>query len=113
MFIKATQSEPTYGYYPEMSFWRVLYPSGRIIGHFTVHRMVGYILSGIGGLSCELLRYQRDGPWPMAYQSPCDNERTVAWWTNALRAYAGKDSERIPPGPWSRESVQYVHAYTR
>ena len=39
---------------------------------------------------------------------PCDNERTVALWTDALRAYKGKSSELIPPGPRSRESVQAV-----
>ena len=33
-------------------------------------------------------------------------ERTTALWTNALRAYEGKSSELIPPGPRSRESVQ-------
>ena len=37
--------------------------------------------------------------------SPCDNERVTALWTNALRAYEGKSSELIPPGPRSRESV--------
>ena len=39
---------------------RDLYCCGRIIGHFTVHKMVGYIFSGssigIIGVSCELLR---------------------------------------------------------
>ena len=34
--------------------------------------------------------------------SPCDNERTIALRTNALRAYEGKSSELIPPGPRSR-----------
>ena len=28
-------------------------------------------------------------------------------WANALRAYEGKSSELIPPGPRSRESVQF------
>ena len=37
--------------------------------------------------------------------SPCDNERNIALWTNALRAYEGKSSELIPPGPRSREPV--------
>ena len=34
--------------------------------------------------------------------SPCDNERTIALRANALRAYEGKSSELIPPGPRSR-----------
>ena len=34
--------------------------------------------------------------------SRCDNERTIALRTNALRAYEGKSSELIPPGPRSR-----------
>ena len=34
--------------------------------------------------------------------SPCDNERTIALRKNALRAYEGKSSALIPPGPWSR-----------
>ena len=84
---------------------------GRIIGHITLHRMVGCILSGSStvtvGVSCELLRYEREvhGRWHGT--SPCDNERTIALWTNALRAYEGKSSELIPPGPRSREAVQF------
>ena len=34
--------------------------------------------------------------------SPCDNERTIALRKNSLRAYEGKSSELIPPGPRSR-----------
>ena len=34
--------------------------------------------------------------------SPCDNERTIALRKNALRAYKGKSSELIPPGPRAR-----------
>ena len=37
--------------------------------------------------------------------SPCDNERTIALRKNALRAYEGKASELIPPGPRSRVGV--------
>ena len=29
--------------------------------------------------------------------SPCDNERTIALWTNALQAYEGKSLELIGP----------------
>ena len=29
----------------------------------------------------------------------CDNERTIAWRTNALRAYKGMSSELIPTRP--------------
>ena len=61
------------------------------------------------GVSCELLRSwdtngKVHGRWHVT--SPCDDERTIALWTNALRAYEGKSSELIPPGPRSRESVQ-------
>ena len=41
-----------------------------------------------------------DGRW--LGTSPCDNERTTALRKNALRAYEGKSSELIPPGPRSR-----------
>ena len=90
------------------------YRCGRIIGHFIVHRMVGCILSGsstiIIGDSCELLRScdtngKVYGRWHGT--SPCDDERTIALWTNAPRAYEGKSSGLIPPGPRSRESVQF------
>ena len=40
-----------------------------------------------------------EGRRPMAWHFPCDNERTIAFRTNALRAYEGKFSEQ---GPWSR-----------
>ena len=33
---------------------------------------------------------------------PCDNERTITLRKDALRAYEGKSSELIPPGPRSR-----------
>ena len=92
-----------------------VYRCGRVIGHFTFQRMVGWIhfvrecnchyWRFLGAL--EILRYEREGPWPMACHFPCDDERTIALlWTNALRAYEGKSSELIPPGPRSRESVQ-------
>jgi len=39
--------------------------------------------------------------------SPCDNERVIVLNTYVLRAYGGKSSERIPPGPRSRvETIQ-------
>ena len=41
------------------------------------------------------------------------NERTITLWTNALRAYEGKSSELIPPGPRSHESVQLLYGDTR
>ena len=54
-------------------------------------------------VSSELLRDGREGRTPMAWHSRCDNERTIiALRTNALRAYEGKSSELIPPGPRSR-----------
>ena len=34
--------------------------------------------------------------------SPCDSKRIIALRANALRAYEGKSSELIPPGPRSR-----------
>ena len=96
-----------------MSFWRVLYRCGRVIGHFIVHRMVGYILPGsstiIIGVPCELSRFcDTNGKvhdrWHVNF--PSDNERTIALWTNTLRAYEGKSLELIPPGPRSRKPVQ-------
>ena len=45
------------------------------------------------------------GRWHGA--SPCGNERIIALWTNVLRAYEGKSSGLIPPGPRSRESVNF------
>ena len=39
--------------------------------------------------------------------SPCDNERTIALRTNALRAYEGKSSELIRPGPRSRVGTNH------
>ena len=90
-----------------------MYRCGRIIGHFTLHTMVGCILSRSSivfiGVFCELLpafeilKYDREGPygqWPVP--SLCDNERTIPLWTNALRAHEGKSSELIPPGPHAR-----------
>lgn len=45
--------------------------------------------------------------------SPCDNEITNAFRTNALRAYEGKSSEPIPPGPRSRIGayLTYLHFF--
>ena len=90
-----------------------MYRWGCIIGHFTVHVMVGCTFSGSSlgscpvaiGLSCELeiLRYERERPWSMVWH---DNEQTIALWTSVLRAYEGTSSELIPPGPRSRASVQ-------
>ena len=51
-------------------------------------------------VSTELLRDGRKGR--QLGTPPCDNERTIALRTNALRAYEGKSSELIPPGPRSR-----------
>ena len=45
------------------------------------------------------------GPWYGT--SPCDNEPAIALLINALRAYDGKPSELIPPGPRSCESAQF------
>ena len=61
------------------------------------------------GVSCELLRSSNTkekvhGRWHDT--SPCDNERTIALWANALRYYEAKSSELIPPASRSRESVQ-------
>ena len=39
--------------------------------------------------------------------SPCDNERTIAFRTNALRVCEGKSSELIRPGPGSRVGTEY------
>ena len=40
--------------------------------------------------------------------SPCDNERTIALRANAIRAYEGKASELIPPGPRSRVGTRLI-----
>ena len=40
-----------------------------------------------------------------------DNERTIALWTIALRAYKGKSLDLIPPGPRSRESVRIIYFF--
>ena len=87
----------------------------RIIGHVTAHRMVGYILSGsfivTFGVSFELLRsWGTNGKVHDRWHgtSPCDSERTIALWTNALRAYEGRSSELIPPGSPSREPVHIL-----
>ena len=40
--------------------------------------------------------------------SLCDNERTIALRKNALRAYEGKSSELIPPGPRSRVGTKAI-----
>ena len=63
------------------------------------------------GVFRELLRFydangELHGRWHGT--SSCENERTIALWTNALRGYEEKASELIPPGPRSRESVQAV-----
>ena len=44
--------------------------------------------------------------------SPCDNERTITLRTNALRAYEGKSSELIPPGPRSRVGTHLANSKT-
>ena len=41
--------------------------------------------------------------------SPCDNERAMALRKNALRAYEGKSSELIPPGPRSRVGTHHKY----
>ena len=43
--------------------------------------------------------------------SPCDNERTIALKKNALRAYEGKSSELISPGPRSRVGTCVINGY--
>ena len=71
------------------------YRCGHIMGHFTVHGLVGYNVSESStvdvGIYCELLRDGREvhGRWHGSF--PCDNERTIGFWTNALRVYEGKE----------------------
>ena len=43
----------------------------------------------------------------MALPRAITNELLHCLWTNTLRAYERKSSELIPPGPLSRESVQF------
>ena len=60
---------------PHVKFFTfLLYRCGRIIRRFTVHRMGRYNSSGSStvpaGVSCERLRIEREGPWPMAWKIP-------------------------------------------
>ena len=96
-----------------MGFWRVLYRCGRIIGHFTRHNLVGYIISARFtvniGVSCEhLISWDSNEKVHRRWRgtSTYGNKRNFALWTNALRAYEGESLELIPTSPRSRESAQ-------
>ena len=88
----------------------------KIIGHFTVHTMVENILCRVSiattcVFSSELLKSLHTNGKVHGRRhdtSPRDGEWSVALWTNAFRAFEGKSSEVIPPGPQSRESVHWL-----
>ena len=86
-----------------MGFWRVLYRCGRTIRQLTVGE---FTVTGVPLFLFAFLvnSWEMDGKAECRWlgTSPCDNERIVALRTNALRAYEGKSSELIPPGPQSR-----------
>ena len=86
-----------------MGFWRVLYRGGRTIGHLTVGE---FTVTGVPLFLFAFLMssWKMDGKAERRWlgASPCDNERTIALRTNALRAYEGKSPKLIPPGPRSR-----------
>ena len=80
-----------------------LYRCGRTIGHltvgeFTVTEVPLFLLAFL------VSSWEMDGKAERRWlgTSPCGNERTIALRNNALRAYEGKSSELIPPGPRSR-----------
>ena len=101
--VSALLSEPSKVFHRESG--RV-YRCGRTIGHLTVRECtvtgVPIFLFAFLVSSCEM-----DGKAERRWfgTSPCDNERTIALRTNALRAYEGKSSELIPPGPRSRIGI--------
>ena len=86
-----------------MGFWRVLYRCARTIGHLTVGE---FTVTGVPLFLFAFLvsSWEMDGKAEcrLLGTSPCENERTIALRKNALRAYEGKSSELIPPGPRSR-----------
>ena len=101
---------------PRWAFGGCCTRCGRIIGHFTVHRTVGYISSGSStvsfGVSCELLRSwdtsgKVHGRWHDT--SPCDNERAIVdkHTPSSRGEVLGGDT---PPGPRSCESVHALSA---
>ena len=85
-----------------MGFWRVLYRCGRTIGHLTVRE---FTVTGVPlfMFACLVSSWEMDGKAERRglATSACDNERAIALSKNALRAYEGKSSELIPPGPRS------------
>ena len=86
---------------------KVLHRCGRTFGHFMVGEFtvteVPLFLFAFLVSSCKM-----DGKAERRWlgTSPCDNERTIASRKNALRAYEGKSSELISPGPRSRVGTE-------
>ena len=74
-----------------------------VVPHLTVG---GFTMTGVPlflfalPVSSWKMNRKAEGRW--LGTSLCDNERTIALRKNALRAYEGKSSELIPPGPRSR-----------
>ena len=84
-------------------FYVVMNRCDRTIGHltvgeFTVTRVPLFLFAFL--VSSRDMDGKAERRW--LGTSPCDNERTIALRENALRAYEGKSSELIPPGPRSR-----------
>ena len=85
-----------------MGYWRVLYRCDRTIGHLTVGYFavmgVPLFLSAFL-VSSWKMNGKVEGRWLGTF--PSDNEITIALRRNALRAYEGKSSKLITPGPRS------------
>ena len=85
-----------------MGFWRVLHRCGRTIGHLTVRE---FTVTGVPIflfaflVSCWEMDEKAERRW--LGTSPFDNEGTISL-RKIARAYEGKSSELIPPGPRSR-----------
>ena len=90
---------------------KYLYRCSCIIGHLPYIKRLDTFCRGVPTLLLAFLVGSFDtngnilGRWHGPF--PRDNEQIVASWTNALRAYEGKSSELAPPGPRSREPVQW------
>ena len=79
-----------------------------IIGHLTVGEITcdgSSTFSVCVSVELLLLRDGREGEGRWLVTSPCDNKGTIALRENALRAFEGKSSELIPPGPRSRVGI--------
>ena len=87
----------------------MLYRCGRTIGHLTLGDFavmgVALFLSAFL-VSSWKMNGKAEGRW--LGTSSCDIELTIALRTYALRAYDGKSSDLIPPGPRSRVGTRVM-----